>query len=250
MLDLTKKTILSTLIVLGATAAAGCHDEVLVLQDNPTKQAAYEELTRRWLQWAVALPHSQSPISDETGERCALGQDDDVWMLAGTFGGPATRSCDVPAHTPLFFPLMNRWVIPGKDPSWAPADVPAFIEAVGQYFASQRTHTCELTLVLDGEPLLADAEEIDEELYVALDEPFEVEVNDDNWASASGKQGGLYQFALADGHYALLRPLPPGDHVLEFGGASCDDAGTVVWETSAVYELHVAGWGEDEEDEE
>lgn len=244
MIDSFKKTILSTALLLGATAAAGCDDDVLLLRDDPASEAAYEELTRRWLQWAMALPHSQSPIADLTGEQCALGQDDHVWMLAGTFGGSVTRTCEIPALTPLFFPLMNRWVIPGKDPSWEPADEDELVASVGEYFAWERSHTCSLTLTLDGEPLLADTEELDQELYVALDEPFEVELNADNWASAGGKQGGLYRFALADGHYALLRPLPPGDHVLEFGGETCDDAGTVVWETSAVYELHVAAPGE------
>jgi hypothetical protein len=252
MIDFTKKTLLSTLLVLGATAVAGCDGEALVLQDNPAAEEAYEELTRRWLVWAMAQPYTQSAINDQTGERCAVDQDHQVWMLAGTHGGPVTRSCDIPAQTPLFFPLINRWVMPGLDPSYEPADVPGFIAWVEGYFALQRSRTCSLTLTLDGEPLLADTEEIDQELYVAVQEPFEVELNDDNWATAYGKQGGLYSFVFIDGHYALLRPLPPGDHVLEFGGTTCNAAGAVLFTTSAVYELHVAGpgEGEDEEDEE
>jgi len=252
MIDLTKKAFLSTLLVLGATAVAGCDDEALVLRENPAAEQAYEELTRRWLQWVMAQPHStQSPIGDPTGERCANGQDDQVWMLAGTFGESVTRACDIPAQTPLFLPLINRWVIPGPSPAHAPTDVAGFLAWVEPYFAWQRAHTCSLTLSLDGEPLLADTEELDAELYVAVQEPFEIEVNADNWASAYGKQGGLYPIAVADGHYALLRPLPAGDHVLEFGGAQCDDTGAVLFETSAVYELHVAGpgAGEDDEDE-
>lgn len=255
MLDLTKKTILSTLLALGATAVAGCNDEVLVLQENPAKEALYEELAQRWSRWAMALPYTQSPISDETGERCGMGQEDDVWMLAGTWGGPVVRSCEIPAHTPLFFPIINRWVIPGLDPSYEPADVPAFIAWVEGYFASNRAKTCQLALSLDGEPLLEDTAEIDEELYVAVEEPFEIELNDDNWATAYGKQGGTYSYSFVDGHWALLRPLPPGDHVLEFTGTTCNPDGSVLFTTSAVYELHVDGWGhghddDDDDDEE
>ncbi len=253
MLDLTKKTILSTLLVLGAVAVAGCDDEPLILQDNPAKEMAYQELSVRWLEWALAQPYTQSAINDQTGERCDVDQGELVWMLAGTHAGPVSRSCDIPAHTPLFFPLINRWIIPGLEPTYEPDDVPGFIEWVEGYFATKRDQTCSLTLILDGEPLLADTEELDEELYVAVAEPFDIFLNDDNWATQYGKLGGVYQYGFTDGHFALLRPLPPGDHVLEFGGATCNDAGEVTWETSAVYELHVAGHGgghgDEDEDE-
>lgn len=239
MLDITKKTLLSALLVLGATAVAGC-DDTLVLQDTQAGAMAYEELSRRWLEWALAQPYTESAINDQTGERCAVSQDDRVWMLAGTHGGPVTRACDIPANTPLFFPLVNRWIMPGLDPSDQPEDLPGFIAWVESYFATQRSRACSLTLTLDGEPLLADMEEIDQELYVAVVEPFAVYLNDDNWATAYGKQGGVYPNTFIDGHWALLQPLPPGDHVLEFGGTTCRANGTVQFTTSAVYELHVA----------
>ncbi|MFI6323767.1 hypothetical protein ACIBG8_40000 [Nonomuraea sp. NPDC050556] len=46
-------------------------------------------------------------MADPTGAFAAEGQPDDVWFLAGTFGGKAKRSCHVPAGRPLFFPLVN-----------------------------------------------------------------------------------------------------------------------------------------------
>ena len=251
MIDLTKKTLLSALLVLGATAVAGCDDDPLVLQDNPAGENAYEELSKRWLEWALAQPYTQSAINDQTGAQCAVGQDDKVWMLAGTHGGPVTRSCDIPFNTPLFFPLVNRWIMPGLDPTDMPEDVPGFIAWVESYFATQRSRACELHLTLDGEPLLADLEEIDQELYVAVTEPFDVYLNDDNWATAYGKQGGTYPLTFVDGHWALLKPLPPGDHLLEFGGTTCKASGGVQFMTSAVYELHVEepGWFGDEDEE-
>lgn len=241
------KYVLPALLTLAASSATGCDHDPLVHQDGPLGEAAYEELTRRWLEWAMALPHSQSPIADPTGALCASGQGDGVWMLAGTFGGAATRSCEIPAHTPLFFPLINRWIIPGLDPTDQPEDLPSYIEWVVEYFAANRAHTCSLTLILDGEPLLADLEELDEELYVAVVEPFPVELNADNWATQYGKQGGVYPNGFADGHYALLEPLWPGDHVLELGGATCYDDGSIAFETSVVYDLHVAGFDDDDE---
>jgi hypothetical protein len=259
MLDLTQKTLLSALLVLGATAMAGC-DDTLVLQDTPEGAMAYEELSRRWLEWALAQPYTQSAINDQTGERCAVNQGDEVWMLAGTHGGAVTRSCDIPANMPLFFPLLNRWIMPGLDPSYEPEDVPGFIAWVEEYFAWKRARVCSLTLTLDGEPLLADMEEIDQELYVAVTEPFDVYLDDDNWATAYGKQGGVYSYTFVDGHWALLAPLPPGDHVLELGGSTCQGQGdgigsgsgdgSVKFTTLAVYELHVAEPDEGADDDE
>ncbi|MCB9714921.1 MAG: hypothetical protein H6712_13725 [Myxococcales bacterium] len=234
-------------VLLAVTVLAGCDHEVLVHQDEPATQSLYQELARSWVRWAMILPYSSSPIEDTTGELCDLGQElgpgPHVWMLAGTSGGAVERECDIPAHTALFFPLINRWVVPGYDPTDLPEDIPAFIEWVGEYFAYARSTTCSLTLELDGEPLLADLEELDEELYVAVTEPFEATLNDDNWASAYGKQGGDYPLVFTDGHYALLRPLSPGEHTLMLGGARCDEEGAVTWETSATYTLTVAGGG-------
>jgi hypothetical protein len=252
MIDLTKKTLLSALLVLGVTAVAGCDDDPLVHQDNPAGEKAYEELSKRWLEWALAQPYTQSAINDQTGEKCDVDQDDKVWMLAGTHGGPVTRSCEIPFNTPLFFPLVNRWIMPGLDPTDMPDDVPGFIAWVESYFATQRSRACELHLTLDGEPLLADLEEIDQELYVAVTEPFDVYLNADNWATVYGKQEGVYPLTFIDGHWALLQPLPPGDHVLEFGGTTCNAAGGVQFMTSAVYELHVeepGNGGNDDEDD-
>ena len=42
--------------------------------------------------------------------------------------------------------------------------------------------------------------------------------------------------AVGDGYYALIHPLPPGEHVIELGGSLC---GSWAFETLATYTLHV-----------
>jgi len=37
-----------------------------------------------------------------------VNQPDDVWFLAGTFGGKANRTCTIPAGKPAYFPVMNQ----------------------------------------------------------------------------------------------------------------------------------------------
>ena len=59
--------------------------------------ATYGEWSARWWQWALSIPAAVNPILDATGANCARDQVDDVWFLAGTFGGTVTRSCTIPA---------------------------------------------------------------------------------------------------------------------------------------------------------
>ncbi len=228
-----------TLAVLALSAmfsATACDDDV-VLQDTPAGAHAYEHEAQSWLEWAFGQPWSTGPVTDTTGDQCHLDQSGKVWYLAGSTGGPVERSCTIPEHDYVFFPLVNRWIL---HPDATIDDEAAMDELVTfgeEYFADNRAHTCSLTLRLDGEDLLGDTETLDEELYVDVLDPFELDVDDDNFASEFGLAGGTYP-AIIDGHYALLRPLEEGEHTLELGGVLCD--GEEIWfETSAVYHLEV-----------
>ena len=62
----------------------------------------------RWWQWAYAMPQSESPIVDEVGTFCHVGQSGPVWFLAGGYGSSKIhRSCTIPAGRHLFFPVIN-----------------------------------------------------------------------------------------------------------------------------------------------
>lgn len=226
------------LALTSITTLSAC-DEQVVIQADDVSRKAYETQAKEWTQWALGQPHSiSSPIADATGEHCDVDQSGKVWYLAGTFGGPVERSCTIPHNRLLFFPLLNLWGInPGTSIDDEAAQVD-FIDFFVGYFAENREATCSLTLRLDGEDLLGDdLEELDELLYVDVLEPFEVDINADNWASEFGLEGGVTP-TLTDGHFALLRPLDPGTHVLEFGGVQCDGE-EIFFETSAVYNLVV-----------
>ena len=49
----------------------------------------------------------QQPGRRYPRQELAKGQPGGVWFLAGSFGGRVTRTCTVPAGTPLVFPLVN-----------------------------------------------------------------------------------------------------------------------------------------------
>jgi hypothetical protein len=64
-------------------------------------------LAGRWWKWALSAPDELSPVRDTTGEHAGWNQPDDVWFLAGTYGGRVERRCAVPAGRHLFFPVLN-----------------------------------------------------------------------------------------------------------------------------------------------
>lgn len=59
-----------------------------------------------WWTWATSREEI-NPVVDPTGEQCAKGQPDGVWLVAGTFSGTVRRRCTVPAGVPIAGPLIN-----------------------------------------------------------------------------------------------------------------------------------------------
>ena len=208
----------------------------LVLQNTPQRKQQYKNHAKGWLAWAMEIPWSTGPVTDTTGAACAVGQDGNVWYLAGTEGGHVDRECTIPANKKLFFPLRNLWSIPPAEFVDEPSEVAEFVAFFTDYFPADRAETCALTLRVDGEDVLPTYQALDHKLWVQILNPFPIFVNPiDNWA---GYAGGDMPAALLDGHYALLKPLSPGDHTIELGGAQCYE-GEVYFETSATYTLHV-----------
>ncbi|WP_159941272.1 MULTISPECIES: hypothetical protein [unclassified Nocardiopsis] len=65
------------------------------------------ELSARWWKWVWSAPEGRDPVEDVTGQHAACNQPEDLWFLAGTYGGRVVRRCEVPAGRPLFFPVLN-----------------------------------------------------------------------------------------------------------------------------------------------
>jgi hypothetical protein len=102
-------TVLALSVVLALVVAAPMAAAQSDLPSNIRNQAHssnLKELAAQWWNWAVLEP---SPLDSdyEGGPKCEGEFVDGVFFLAGTTRGDATRTCTVPADTPLFFPVVN-----------------------------------------------------------------------------------------------------------------------------------------------
>ena len=52
----------------------------------------YSDWASKWWQWAISIPSSMNPLTDNTGTHCAERQQGPIWFLPGTSGGKIDRN--------------------------------------------------------------------------------------------------------------------------------------------------------------
>lgn len=90
-----------------AAVLAGCNGPAGADGAPSVAASTQRSIQARWWEWAAAEPLGTNPVSDGTGEDCDRNQPDDVWFLAGTFGGSAQRRCTVPLGVALVAPAID-----------------------------------------------------------------------------------------------------------------------------------------------
>ncbi|MEW2065885.1 signal protein [Streptomyces sp. NPDC007346] len=149
--------------------------------------SASAELQGRWWTWAASEPEETNPVADDDGSVCHRNQPEDVWFLAGTFGGEAKRGCTVPAGRPIVVPLVNTF---GDRPNCV-----AFMSDV------------EGTALLDGTP-------VEPETYAG--DPITVRARAGNAVT-----GEAERFTTTGCGLWVRLPAPgPGQHILKISGRS------------------------------
>jgi hypothetical protein len=142
----------------------------------------------------MSFENNQSPVADRTGVHCSNGQAGPVWFLAGTYGTRRTeRTCKVPRGKILFFPLINYVTYPRRGSS---ENCMSLMSQAAQLTQSPSA------LVL----------EIGSARYEDLEKH---RLPTKGCFRLAGDGSPL---AAANGYYAALEPLPPGIHILNFGG--------------------------------
>ncbi|WP_020405031.1 hypothetical protein [Hahella ganghwensis] len=87
------------------TRMLGKPDEATI----PYASDSLEGLIARWVQWGASSKVEVNPIADFTGEYSGNLQPEDVWFLAGCFGGVVERTCVIPGNKKLLVPVFNMW---------------------------------------------------------------------------------------------------------------------------------------------
>lgn len=183
-----------------ATPTAFPQNQLVVPSGESVGGLSQAEWSRAWWQWAGSFSRETSPIADRSGALCGARQTGNVWFLAGTYGTQRTvRTCRVPRGKYLFFPLINYVVMP-------PPTRPVTCEAVKATAASMTDDASALVLEIDGTRV------------EGLDRHRQAPIQCFNMGALADPPAQVFPSA-SNGYYVMLRPLSPGTHTLNFGGA-------------------------------
>jgi hypothetical protein len=175
--------------------------------ENPFGKT-WEEWSAEWWKWCLSLPRCQNPITDTTGENGSYNQQDDVWFLAGTFGGFAERTCEIPTRKAIFFPVSCNETSYAECPNFkTEAELGAFAKAdIDQVKTIMAT--------VDGQKLP------NSDLRRVQSPPFEITLPIEN---VLGVPPGKTK-SKSDGYWVFLKPLAPGKHEIHFFSNCSTDA--------------------------
>jgi len=164
--------------------------------------------TADWFTWAWQAPVTSSPLLDTTGEFANENNNGPVFFIAGTAGGNAVRSFDVPGGRPILIPMINLFDT---------LDPPALTDAIINDFLA---HVTDAFAIIDG---------------VSVANPFSfLEVTDFfsmGPVRADGLLGTLFPSIVGvdafptkgAGYWLMVDGLAAGPHTFTFGG-SCSSS--------------------------
>jgi hypothetical protein len=193
--------------------------------DSKPYGKTYGEWAANWWKWYASIPSDSNPGNDQTGKNCAIGQkDSNVWFLAGTGGGSVKRSCSTSVGKAILFPIITTECSYATDPA-------AKTEPEMRACAMSGDEGATVQASVDGKQLQ------NLEKFRIQSPLFNVTFPENNVFGTKA----TFTPMLTDGWWILLKPLPPGNHEIHFGGAVPDNptTGTRGFATEASYSLAV-----------
>jgi hypothetical protein len=202
-------------------AAAGDREISVQLPVAPVSSQpegqSYGRWAAEWWQWALGVPAATNPLLDTTGEQCGQRQLDRVWFLAGSLSSdPVVRSCEVPAGTSLFFPLINNFY--GAFLSDPP-------ETRTEEFVRETaacTEDAEIAVRINGIPI-PNPQAFFTGRSVTAPSLFNIQLPPGNLLGAD--ETIVPELALSpsaeQGYYLFVNPLPVGNHRIRWTASGC-----------------------------
>jgi len=164
---------------------------------------SYEEWIRLWWKWLISIEKDKNPAFDHTGQLCATSQhSQQVWFLAGTFGGPTVRKCIIPKGKAILFPIINY--------ECSFADAPS-IRSEEELEARCRQEMDQIGDIYAS----VDGKKIEVRDYRVKSKCFNISIPPNNCLGATGGETKI----ASDGYWLFIEPLPTGNHVIRSFGS-------------------------------
>jgi len=202
------------------------------------RQASVEgRTTLGWVpefwRYIFSLPASENPELVDSAD-CGVGQTGPVFFIPGEQHNVYTRSCTVPAHTPVLWPIWSAFNdYPCPDPTFQPAPGQSLEDFLAQGARAFDDAVKNLAATIDGRSIDLSKVRYTTGLVTFTGDPSLT-------ATLDGCVTGSPQEGVADGWFVLLR-LSPGDHSLVVTATS--PGGHL---TSQTFLLHVQGHPDDD----
>jgi hypothetical protein len=200
--------ILSITLILSISSPAVNADQLFYSPDSTPFNIQFKEWSAQWWQFVLSIPANESPLTDNTGSKCVVGQRGPVWFLVGTFGNPSpvNRACKVPAGKALFFPILNGF---NANDITQHDSIATLRESVAALPDSATT----LSVTVDGHVIRHLGEK-----FRIRSKVFSITLPDENIfgvpATVACPSSGTCSPAVDDGYYLMLKPLTLGDHTV------------------------------------
>lgn len=175
--------------------------------DSKPYGLSYEDHIIDYNKYILSLPIDTNPSTDETGERCTIGQDlknSSLFYLTGGSGGNTVRTCHIPSGLGLFIPMIEVEASTGEVPG-------ATIDTLHQIAKKDQDNVKSLQLKIN------DIEFGYEDLkkFRTHTQAFEVDFPQNALFGANPGPSKV----VADGHYVITSPLSQGNYTIQFGGS-------------------------------
>lgn len=180
--------------------------------DTNVAGMTYGDWSAAWWQWVLSIPAAQNPLMDTSGANCTQAQGTGpVFFLAGSFVGPVTRACTVPAGKTIVFPVINVECSSLEDPPFFGDDEAKLRACAGGF--GDGIDPATVSVQLDQKKLKAP------DGYQAQSPVFGFTLPAENVLGVDTAAKGFRGTSVGDGYWVILRALKPGAHTVHFQAA-------------------------------
>lgn len=201
----TRALIIATMVALAVTLSLSAGGQA---GDTPPKDKVkvfgktYGQWSAEWWQWVAAIPAAQNPLFSAGQVDLSIGQEGNVWYLAGSWVGPVERQGTVPVGTALFLPVFNVMAYNAPGETYTEEELRDMAEG----FIDLATG---VQCTVDGEPV-AISPTVRLRSIVRVQSPV---------FGFSGEVLGSSDLAVSDGYWVMLPALSAGPHDIQFYAA-------------------------------